>query len=36
MKKEIFAVYFPSWHPDAHYEKWYGKGVLRMGIDETY
>lgn len=26
MKKEIFAVYFPSWHPDAHYEKWYGKG----------
>ncbi len=26
MKKEIFAIYFPSWHPDRHYEKWYGKG----------
>ncbi|MBQ7208667.1 MAG: glycoside hydrolase family 99-like domain-containing protein [Lentisphaeria bacterium] len=25
-KKEIFAIYFPSWHPDRHYEKWYGKG----------
>lgn len=24
--KDIFAVYFPSWHPDRHYEKWYGKG----------
>ena len=26
MKKDIFAIYFPSWHPDAHYEAWYGKG----------
>ena len=26
MKKEIFTIYFPSWHPDRHYEKWYGKG----------
>lgn len=23
---DVMAVYFPSWHPDAHYEKWYGKG----------
>jgi len=23
---EIMAIYFPSWHPDKHYEKWYGKG----------
>ena len=26
MKQDIFAIYFPSWHPDKHYEKWYGKG----------
>ena len=26
MDQEIFAIYFPSWHPDRHYEKWYGKG----------
>ncbi|MBR2427908.1 MAG: glycoside hydrolase family 99-like domain-containing protein [Lentisphaeria bacterium] len=26
MQKEIFAIYFPSWHPDRHYEQWYGKG----------
>ncbi|MBR2508451.1 MAG: glycoside hydrolase family 99-like domain-containing protein [Lentisphaeria bacterium] len=26
MDQEIFAIYFPSWHPDHHYEKWYGKG----------
>ena len=26
MKKEIFTIYFPSWHPDRHYEQWYGKG----------
>ncbi len=26
MQKQIFAIYFPSWHPDAHYAKWYGQG----------
>ncbi len=26
MKSEVFAIYFPSWHMDRHYEKWYGKG----------
>ncbi len=26
MDQEIFAIYFPSWNPDRHYEKWYGKG----------
>lgn len=26
MKKDIFAIYFPSWHPDKHYEEWYGEG----------
>ena len=26
MKSEVFAIYFPSWHIDRHYEKWYGKG----------
>lgn len=24
MKPEILAVYFPSYHPDAHYAQWYG------------
>ncbi len=25
-KPEVMAIYFPSWHPDKHYEKWYGEG----------
>ena len=25
-KKEVFAIYFPSWNFDRHYEEWYGKG----------
>jgi len=25
-KTEVIAIYFPSWHPDKHYERWYGKG----------
>ncbi|MBR6372550.1 MAG: glycoside hydrolase family 99-like domain-containing protein [Victivallales bacterium] len=35
MQKEIFAVYFPSWHPDAHYEKWYGKGFSEWELVKT-
>ena len=35
MKKEIFAVYFPSWHPDSHYEKWYGKGFCEWELMKT-
>ena len=33
--KEIFAIYFPSWHPDAHYEKWYGKGFSEWELLKT-
>ena len=35
MKKEIFAIYFPSWHPDKHYEKWYGKGFCEWELLKT-
>lgn len=35
MKKDIFAIYFPSWHPDAHYEKWYGKGFSEWELMKT-
>lgn len=35
MKKEIFAIYFPSWHPDAHYGKWYGKGFSEWELLKT-
>ncbi|MBR7104664.1 MAG: glycoside hydrolase family 99-like domain-containing protein [Lentisphaeria bacterium] len=34
-KKEVFAVYFPSWHPDKHYEKWYGKGFCEWELLKT-
>ena len=34
-KKEIFAIYFPSWHPDRHYEKWYGKGFSEWELLKT-
>ncbi len=33
--KEIFAIYFPSWHPDAHYEKWYGRGFSEWELLKT-
>ncbi|MBQ7177671.1 MAG: glycoside hydrolase family 99-like domain-containing protein [Victivallales bacterium] len=33
--KEIFAVYFPSWHVDRHYEKWYGKGFSEWKLMKT-
>ncbi|MBO4492069.1 MAG: glycoside hydrolase family 99-like domain-containing protein [Lentisphaeria bacterium] len=35
MKKEVFAIYFPSWHPDRHYEKWYGKGFCEWELLKT-
>lgn len=35
MKKEIFAIYFPSWHPDKHYEQWYGKGFCEWELVKT-
>ena len=35
MKKEIFAIYFPSWHPDKHYEEWYGKGFSEWELVKT-
>lgn len=34
-KREIFAIYFPSWHPDRHYEKWYGKGFCEWELLKT-
>ncbi|MBQ7177741.1 MAG: glycoside hydrolase family 99-like domain-containing protein [Victivallales bacterium] len=35
MNSEIFAIYFPSWHPDRHYEKWYGKGFSEWELLKT-
>jgi len=35
MKKEVFAIYFPSWHPDRHYERWYGKGFCEWELIKT-
>ena len=35
MKQDIFAIYFPSWHPDKHYEKWYGKGFCEWELLKT-
>lgn len=35
MNKEIFAIYFPSWHPDKHYEQWYGKGFSEWELLKT-
>lgn len=31
---EVTAVYFPSWHPDAHYEQWYGPGFSEWRLLE--
>ena len=36
MKKEVFAIYLPSWHPDKHYEEWYGKGFSEWDIVENF
>ena len=35
MAKDVFAIYFPSWHPDKHYEKWYGKGFCEWELVKT-
>lgn len=29
---EVAAVYFPSWHPDAHYSAWYGPGFTEWEL----
>jgi hypothetical protein len=26
MAPDVVAVYFPSWHPNRHYTRWYGEG----------
>ncbi len=31
---EVTAVYFPSWHPDAYYEQWYGPGFTEWRLLE--
>lgn len=31
---EVAAVYFPSWHPDALYEQWYGPGFSEWRLLE--
>ncbi len=31
---EVAAVYFPSWHPDAFYEQWYGPGFSEWRLLE--
>lgn len=35
MKKDIFAIYFPSWHPDRHYSQWYGEGFCEWELLKT-
>ena len=35
MKKDIFAIYFPSWHPDRHYAQWYGDGFSEWELLKT-
>ncbi|MDD5705906.1 MAG: glycoside hydrolase family 99-like domain-containing protein [Kiritimatiellae bacterium] len=32
---EVFAIYFPSWHPDRHYAKWYGAGFSEWELVKT-
>lgn len=34
-KGEVVAIYFPSWHPDAHYQSWYGKGFSEWKLVKT-
>ena len=34
-KKEVFAIYFPSWNPDRHYGQWYGKGFSEWELVKT-
>jgi len=35
MKKDIFAIYFPSWHPDKHYAQWYSEGFSEWELLKT-
>ncbi len=35
MNPEIFAIYFPSWHPDAQYARWYGNGFSEWELLKT-
>jgi len=32
---EVVAIYFPSWHPDEHYQSWYGKGFSEWELVKT-
>lgn len=32
---EVVAIYFPSWHPDDHYQAWYGKGFSEWELVKT-
>ena len=34
-KKEVFAIYFPSWNPDRHYGEWYGRGFSEWELVKT-
>jgi len=34
-KGEVVAIYFPSWHPDPHYQSWYGKGFTEWELVKT-
>ena len=31
-RTEVAAIYFPSWHPDAHYSAWYGPGFTEWEL----
>lgn len=35
MKPQTLAIYFPSWHPDEHYEQWYGKDFSEWELLKT-
>ncbi len=32
---EVVAVYFPSWHPNDHYQAWYGPGFSEWELIRT-
>lgn len=32
---ETAAIYFPSWHSDAHYSAWYGPGWTEWELVKT-
>ncbi len=35
MNRDLFAIYFPSWHADRHYEQWYDKGFCEWQLMKT-